>query len=172
MKLWRKENKGDTPPRYPAGRDLRTRYVPRAKIRPFYLQMAPWLDLLFILFFLVLSQSRLVLRPGIMVSLPEYEGTGVQSGEIAVLTSAARGGQSSPILYFSDAIYRLEDEERVKALEEAFARSREVDIAGMLTLYADKDVAQAHVMQVMDMAAKAGFDQINVGTAPPKQLTP
>ena len=170
MKLLRKESAKNV--QYHAGRDLRTRYVPRAKIRPFYLQMAPWLDLLFILFFLVLSQSRLVLRPGVVIALPEYEGVGIQGGEIAVLAPAVRRGQSSPTLYFADSLYVLGDQERVEALEQAFRRSREVDLSGMLTLYADQDISQRYVMQIMDMAARAGFDQINLGTAPPMQLIP
>ena len=170
MMLWRKDVKpgASAPPR----RDLRTRYIPRARIRPFYLQAAPWLDLLFILFFLVLAQSRLVLRPGMVVALPEYEGVGIQGGAIAVLVPHIRGEYPDPALYFDDTVYRLQDEGRTRALLRELERAREVDQVGPLTLYADERVPQAYVMQVMDLAARAGFDQLNIGTAPPTLSTP
>ncbi len=153
----------------PAGRDLRTRYNPRARIRPFYLQAAPWLDLLFILFFLVLVQSRLVLRPGVVVALPAYGGAGVQGGSIAVLVPnrQRQAARSAPTLYFADEAYRLDDAVRMQALVDVLANEREVDQTGTLTLYADQRVSQVYVMQVMDLAATAGFERINIGTAPP-----
>ncbi len=170
MKLWRKEQKAE--PHASAGRDLRTRYIPRARIRPFYLQAAPWLDLLFILFFIVLAQSRLVLRPGVVIALPEHEGVGVHGGEIAVLVPNMQGRQADPTLFFADESFRLGETQRVDALLAAFGRSRAIDHIGTLTLYADQRVPQAYVMQVIDLAAQAGFDQVNIGTAPPTLAKP
>ena len=159
-------------PGLPAGRDVRMRYNPRARIRPFYLQVAPWLDLLFILFFLVLAQSRLVLRPGVVVALPEYGGVGVQGGSIAVLVPSRQAGRSAPTLFFADEAFHLDDSDRMEAFVEVLTSVRDFDQEGALTLYADQRVPQAYVMLVMDKAAKAGFDQLNIGTAPPRLATP
>lgn len=170
MKLFHKEARSLS--HASAGRDLRTRYVPRARIRPFYLQAAPWLDLLFILFFLVLAQSRIVLRPGVVVALPAHEGLGVQGGTIAVLVSNLRAGHLQPTLYFADEAFRLGNPDRVDALLLALEDALEAGQLGTLTLYADHRVPQAYVLQVMEIASKAGFDQLNIGTTPPTLPAP
>jgi len=156
----------------PAGRDLRTRYIPRARIRPVYLQAAPWLDLLFILFFLVFVQSRIVLRPGVVVDLPAYGGIGVQGGRIAVLVPASRAGQTGATLFLADEAFRLDDPARCQALDDLLTNLHTLDKGVPLTLYADRRVSQAYVMQVMDMVGKAGFDQLNIGTAPQPTVFP
>ncbi len=147
-------------------RDLRTRYVPRTRIRPFYLQAAPWLDLLFILFFLVSAQSRIVLRPGVVVALPAFEGVGVQGGALAVLVPNSRAGRLHPTLFYSDESFRLEDMDRAQDLLQIWEKTVASDPSGTLTLYADARVPQSYVIQVMDIASRAGFSQLNIGTAP------
>ena len=164
MKLFHKEAKSGS--ELSPGRDLRTRYVPRARIRPFYLQAAPWLDLLFILFFLVLAQSRIVLRPGVVIALPAHEGIGVQGGSIAVLVPNMRAGRLEPMVYFADEAFRLDDSERVEALGGALEGVLAAGQMGTLTLYADQRVSQTYILQVIDIASKAGFDQLNIGTVP------
>ncbi|MFU8780630.1 MAG: hypothetical protein ACNA71_06345 [Kiritimatiellia bacterium] len=154
------------------GRDLRTRYVPRARIRPIFSQLTPWLDLLFILFFLVFAQSRLVLRPGVVVSLPDYGGLGLQGGTSAVLLPVMRAGQTYATVYFADEVYRLDDAGRAQALEYMFTRVRIAEAASSLTLYADRRVSHTYVMQVMQMAARAGFEYLNMGTVAQPAATP
>ena len=151
----------------PSGRDLRTRYIPRARIRPVYLQAAPWLDLLFILFFLVLAQSRIVLRPGVVVTLPSYGGMGVEGGGIAVLVPEHRGGQQRAKLFFDDEVFALDSPARAAELATRFSAVRSAEPLETLTLYADRRVSQAYVMQVMNLATEAGFTYLNLGAAPP-----
>jgi biopolymer transport protein ExbD len=147
------------------GRDLRTRYVPSTRIRPIFSQLTPWLDLLFILFFLVLAQSRLVLQPGVVVALPAHGGMGVLGGARAVLMPVVRGGRVSPTVYFADEAFRLDDAARAKALEDMLERVRRKDGVISLTLYTDLTVSHDYVMQVMQMAARSGFEFLNMGTA-------
>lgn len=156
-----------------SGRDLRMRYIPRARIRPVYLQAAPWLDLLFILFYLVLSQSRIVLRPGVVVDLPAHEAMGVQSQISAVLVPDPQPGQTGATVYFADEAFRLDDAIRLERLGFALADARAAEASsGVLTLYADQRVAQEYVMRVLDLASRAGYVQLNMGTAPfPRRQT-
>jgi len=156
----------------PSGRDLRMRYIPRTRIRPVYLQAAPWLDLLFIFFFLVLAHARIVLRPGVVVALPAYGGAGVEGGGVAVLVSEPRGGQQRATLYFADEAFSLRQPGRVADLVQRFRQVREMDQVETLTLYADRRVSQDDVMKVMQMASEAGFSYLNLGTAPAPEAIP
>lgn len=150
----------------PDDRDLRTRYVPRARIRPIYLQAAPWLDLLFILFFLALAQSRIVLRPGVVISLPAHGGSGLVSGLTAVLVPEPSNTDSSGTVYFDDEAFALHDAGRVEDLMDSLQAARRDHQVEEITLYADSRVAHTYVVQVMNMIAEAGFDQLNIGTSP------
>lgn len=155
-----------------AGRDLRMRYSPRARIRPIYLHVAPWLDLLFVLFFLLLVQSRLVLKPGVLVDLPAYHVEGIQGGHVAVLIRGRGRFESPATLYFADEVFRLDDADRRVALAVTLARVRLEDQETLLTLYADRAIPQDFIIQVMELASRAGYAQLNLGTAPAVPLIP
>jgi biopolymer transport protein ExbD len=159
-------------PGFVAGRDLRMRYTPRARIRPIYLHVAPWLDLLFVLFFLVLVQSRLVLKPGVLVDLPAYHVEGIQGGHVAVLIRGRGRFESPATLYFADEVFRLDHADRTAALAATLARIRLADQETLLTLYADSAIAQVFVIQVMELASQAGYAQLNLGTAPAVPMIP
>jgi biopolymer transport protein ExbD len=147
-------------------RDLRTRYVPRARIRPIYLQAGPWLDLLFLLFFLTLAQARIVLKPGVVVSLPLHGGGGVVSGLTAVLVPGKWNMEESATVYFNDEAFALHDTARVESLMASLQQARKEQSIEEITLYTDSRVSHAYVVQVMDMIADVGFDQLNIGTSP------
>jgi biopolymer transport protein ExbD len=130
------------------------------------LQAAPWLDLLFVLFFLAWAQSRIVLQPGVVISLPLHGGSGVVSGLTAVLVPGPREVDRSAILYFDDEAFALHDPARVQDLKESLQRAHQDQPLEEITLYADSRVTHAFVVQVMDMIADVGFDQLNIGTSP------
>ncbi len=155
------------------GRELRTRYEPKVRIRLAYLNAAPWLDLLFLLFFLILVQSRIVLRPGVVVALPTYSGqAGVQGGDVAVMTYTGRGRQLSCTVFYADEPFLLDNPGRVEALAQVLARHAYGRSSPTLTVYADQSVPHHYVMLLMEMAGEAGFSQLNLGTSPVRGALP
>lgn len=151
----------------PYSRELRTRYEPKARIRLAYLNAVPWLDLLFMLFFLVWVQSRLILHPGMVVSLPAQRvQTGVQRGAVAVMALSGLGPQGSATVFFADEPFPLDVPERAEVLQQALRDAVVMRREQALTVYADERIRQRDLMRVMQMAETAGFLQFNLGTDP------
>ncbi len=155
-------NKGPLP-----GDDMRTRYVPGVRFRHGLLRIAPWLDMVLIMLYLVLLHSRVVLQPGVVVELPSAQpDTGLYSPLIAVASVA--GTAQAPVyrVFFDNEQYALEDEKRLAALRTALAEKRLHLNETALTLYADRRIEHRHLMRLMQLAQEAGMQRINLGTQP------
>ncbi len=158
----KKETEGD------GKRDLRTRYIPGMRMRQGFLSFAPWFDIMLILFYLVLLQSRIVLRPGVVVDLPVggVNTSGLQQSLIAVFT--ATGSLRDPVykVFFNDEQFIVGDEGRMDALKAALVAHRRTQGDAGLTLYADRRIDYQHLTMLIRMAQEAGIQQVNLGTQP------
>ncbi len=149
------------------GGDMRTRYVPDVRFRHGLLRMAPWLDMVLIILYLVLLHSRVVLQPGVVVELPDAQpGAGLISPLIAV--ALVSGPPKAPVyrVFFDNEQYALDDENRLEALRTAMEEKRIHLNQTALTLYADRRIEHRHLMRLMQLAQEAGMQRINLGTQP------
>ncbi len=146
--------------------ELRTRFVPKCRIRNGLVCMSPWLDLIFILLFLLFAESRIVLQPGVVVELPEASfEEGVQTGMIAVVVALERPEGRREIVFFDDEPYAIEDEVRMAELKVALADYRKNHTDTALTLHADRMVSHGTVSRLVQMARGVGVERINMGTS-------
>mgnify|MGYP006423794473 CR=1 FL=1 len=145
--------------------ELRTRFVPKSRIRNGLVSMSPWLDLVLLLIFFLFAESRIVLRPGVVVDLPAASfSEGVASGMIATVVSLKGLDGRSEVVFFDDEPYGVSDADRMSALKVALADYRKVHSDSALTLYADRRVEHGTVSALVQMARSVGVDRVNLGT--------
>ena len=73
---------------------LRTRYAPRCRINQGLIVGAPWIDLLLVVGMFVLFEAKLVVRPGVVIDVPDAALTdGLHGGMIAVALRVKPAGR-------------------------------------------------------------------------------
>jgi len=148
---------------------LRTRYFPRARIGQGLVSVGPWLDVILLIIFFLLVDSRFVLQPGVIVDLPTAPfRNGSRLGMVAVVMSVkgAEAGSRREIVFFDDERFLVEDEAQMDGLKRAFdGRIRKYPDAS-LVLEADRRVPHGTVVNIMDMALDVGVRQVNLAVRP------
>ncbi|HAS81880.1 MAG TPA: hypothetical protein DCS43_04200 [Verrucomicrobia bacterium] len=151
----------------PESSDMRTRYTPGVRIRHSLLGMAPWLDLVLILFYVVLLHGRVVLQPGVVVELPSASvAPGLWSSMVAVIVVGGTPAEPVYKLFFDNQPYRMDDADSMTRLREALGEKRQQQGETALTLYADRRTENQQLMMIMQMAQDVGIQRINLGTQP------
>ena len=145
--------------------ELRTRFVPKSRLRHGLVSMSPWLDLVLILIFFLFAESHILLQPGIVVELPTatFE-EGVETGMIAVVVALERPDGRSEIVFFDDEPYAVDDAIRMAELKVALSDFRKGHSDTALTLYADRSVSHGTVSRLVQMARGVGVERVNIGT--------
>jgi len=143
---------------------LRTRFVPKSRMRTGLSSMSPWLDLVLLFFFFLFVESRIVLRPGVIVELPtaEFE-EGISGGMIAVVLALESPEGRSEVVFFDDEPYAADDEKRMAELKQALDRYHSDHNDTALTIYADKTIEHGTVSGLVRMARDIGLDRVNMG---------
>jgi biopolymer transport protein ExbD len=127
--------------------------------------MSPWLDLVLLLVFFLFIQSRIVLRPGVVVELPVAEfSDGVPGGMIAVVTALDSPQGRTEVVFFDDEPYVVASSNRMAALEQSLLRHSELHGDTDLTIYADQSITHVTLSRLMSMARGVGLDRVNLGT--------
>jgi biopolymer transport protein ExbD len=126
--------------------------------------MSPWLDFVLLLLFFMFAESRIVLRPGVIVELPtaEFE-EGISSGMIAVVLALESPEGRSEVVFFDDEPYAADDEKRMAELKQAFYKYHSDHNDTALTIYADKTIKHGTVSGIVRMARDIGLDRVNMG---------
>jgi len=115
----------------------------------FGLNLTPLIDMVFLLLIFFLLTSFLV-RPSIMVKLPETETAEVQE-EPGIHVSIGKDGT----VIFKDLA--VSDERFYRSLRRIYAAGRARDIV----ILADREVDFGRVVEVMDLSKKAGAETIS-----------
>lgn len=145
--------------------ELRTRFVPKSRIRSGLASISPWLDFVLLLFFFMLVEGRIVLQPGVIVNLPVAEfDEGVSSSMIAVVHSLDNPDGASETVFFDDEAYAADDDSRMSDLKKAFQVYSIKHDETALTIYADKSVAYGTISKIMNIARDVGLERVNMGT--------
>jgi biopolymer transport protein ExbD len=145
--------------------ELRTRFVPKSRIRHGLVSLSPWLDLVLLFVFFLLIESRLVLQPGVVVELPAGGPLGGPATEMAavVLSLDSPGGRSE-MVFFDDEPYVVGDEVRMKELKSALAAYRKEHDETVLTVHADRAVAHGTISRLIQIARDVGVHRVNMAT--------
>ncbi|MEW5766739.1 MAG: biopolymer transporter ExbD [bacterium] len=131
----------------------------RVKIKEAGLDITPLIDVVFLLLIFFLLSSSFIMQPGIKVKLPEATTDDIKTKKDIFVTIARDD------TYFlneeSISLAALPDKLRVLAAKEADQ---------LLIIKADREVKHGRVVEVMDIAKKAGIDRLAIATEPKKAL--
>ena len=148
---------------------LRTRFNPKSRIGQGLIGLSPWLDIVLLVVFFGLLEHRLVLQPGVLITLPRgafEQGARPSLVAVAFAVRGVNGGPNKEVVFFDDERFLLGDWGQVQKLKTALAtRSREHPGAA-LTIQADAALPHGMVMRLMQMARDVGIPLVNVATRP------
>ena len=152
-----------------AAADLRTRYFPKSRIGHGLISIAPWVNVVFLVVFMMMLDRKFVLQPGFVVDLPRGPFRAGTRSELAVIVrsvSQASTGVRKEIVYFNDQRFLMSDAEQMKNLRNALARcSLESKIAGLI-VFSDAQVNVNTLVKVFNMATEVGIRKVNVASRP------
>lgn len=123
----------------------------RTEIRKGQLDIAPLIDVMFLLLIFFMLTSNFVFQPGIRVSLPKAVTSEVLGSESIVVSVT---GQD--LLYLQDKPISIGD--LTKDLREAARQKRS------LLLKADTGASLGRVVEIWDLCREYGIPQINIAT--------
>ena len=121
---------------------------------------APLVNVVFLLLLFFLLSSTYVQQSGVGISLPGFEKPTVRSFQSLVVTVT-----SKRLLFFNNQPTTLADLQ--KALREEASRTPNQE----LIIKADKEAPQGMVVEIMNIAFKAGVHGINLATRPETPMT-
>lgn len=113
------------------------------------------IDVLFLLLIFFMVSSTFLEQPGMELELPSAESANVSKLKSYVV-----------YLYADGEIHLNEHNIEMRALEDSLKRA-ETDMKDMtLSLFADKGALHGNVVQIMDIARKAGIQKLVIATLP------
>jgi biopolymer transport protein ExbD len=128
-----------------------TRLVRRTEIKKGQLDIAPLIDVMFLLLIFFMLSSNFIFQPGIKVSLPKAITSEVISSENIIITVT---GQD--LLFLNDQPITIG--ELVATLKEAARENK------FLLLKADTNASLGRVVEIWDLCRELGIPQINIAT--------
>lgn len=130
----------------------------RVKLKEAGLDITPLIDVVFLLLIFFLLSSSFIMQPGIKVKLPEATTDDIKTKKDIFITLARDG------TYFLNeefiSLAALPDKLRVLVAKEADQ---------ILIIKADREVKHGQVVEVMDIAKKAGIDRLAIATEPKRK---
>jgi biopolymer transport protein ExbD len=150
-----------------AASGLRTRYFPKSRLGQGLISMGPWLNLVLLIVFLLLLDSRTAIQPGIVIDLPRAPfGGGARPDLVAVIFAIDSGhpGKRDEIIFFDDMRFPVRDEAEMTKLRHHLVQEFMGRPGSCLTVQADADVRYGTVMQLCNMAREIGVPQVNMAT--------
>ena len=123
----------------------------RTQVEKGQLDMAPMIDVVFLLLIFFMLTSNFVIQPGIKVSLPRAITSEVMSSENLVVTLT---GQD--LLFLNDRPITIN--ELVAQLKNAASENKS------LLLRSDTSASLGRVVEIWDLCRELGISQINIAT--------
>lgn len=119
------------------------------------LEIAPLIDVVFLLLIFFLLSSSFVLQPGIKVKLPKAKTTEITEEKEVYITI-----DQQEHLYLNDKL--ISKNELNKKLQEIFKQ----DSNRLIIVKADKDVLHGTVVWVLDNVKRVGLSRLAIATEP------
>ena len=152
-----------------AASGLRTRFLPKSRLNRGLVGAGPWVDIVLLIIFFLLVDSKVVLQPGVRVSLPRApfrEGSPFGMTAVVLSVGGTESGPGREIVFFDDERFLVSDAEQMRGLRSAFsARSRKYKESNLI-IQADKRVRHGTVVSIMNMALEAGVEQVTMAVEP------
>ncbi len=150
--------------------ELRSRYTPRSRVSQGLMSMAPWVNLLLLLIFFLLVESRIVLQPGTVVDLPSATFAGGLQSDLDMVLLSVEGTKNDheELIFFEDERYLVDDDLRILALKRVLSEHVKNNQSFSLALYVDKTVQHGTVTRILEVAKTAGVKRINMAVQPEK----
>ena len=148
---------------------LRTRYSPRSRIGQGLISVAPWLNIVLLIVFFAMAESKVLLTPGVVVQLPEMPfRDGTPAGLTAVVLSIRQpGGGREELIVFDDERFPVKSPERLQRLRETLATKARNKAGAPLVLLADERVNHGTIVTMINMAREAGIHEVNIAAREP-----
>lgn len=143
---------------------LRTRYAPRSRIGHGLISVAPWINIVLLVIFFAMVESRTLLMPGVVVRLPEMPfRDGTPPGMTAVgLSIGQPGGGRDELIIFEDERFPVKSPEKMQRLREKWTERAHRRVGVPLVLLADERMDHGTVVRIVNMAREAGFREVNI----------
>jgi biopolymer transport protein ExbD len=146
---------------------LRTRFFPRGRVGQGLVAVAPWVDIVLLVLLFSLVESKIVLQPGVVVSLPAAPfADGTRSSLIAVVLAVGGGAAKEEIVFFDDQRYTVSDAKAMENLKYALARACAAKGEDGLIIQADQRVSHGAIVALMNMALEVGLKKVNLAEKP------
>lgn len=150
---------------------LRFRYFPKNRIGQGLISVAPWVNIVLLIFFFLILDRKQVLQPGILVELPRApfeQGTPVGDPVAVVLTVAGEIGKATDneFIFFEDERFRLKKEGEKRRLLHAFSKRVREHPGQGLVIQADRSISHGTIVELMNMAFSAGMSRVNLAVKP------
>ena len=130
---------------------------------------APWMNVVLLVGMYLYFLAPNVLQPGVAVQLPESPfSDGRHYGHNIAVLSLPMAGRSDreELFFFDDQRYLGRDPAGMDALRSALATAWAQKPNLPLVIEADRMVHHDTVVKLFDMAAEAGFREVNLATRP------
>jgi biopolymer transport protein ExbD len=142
---------------------LRTRYFPKSRIGHGLISLAPWLNLVLLLIFFLLIDSKIVLQPGVDIKLPEapFKDGSVPGMPLVVLSIGPGGGPREEVIVFDDQRFLPRVETQMQRLREILGKRARALTGVPLVIHADARVSHGTVLDLVRIAREAGVPEVN-----------
>ena len=144
-------------------------YRPASRLNSGLVASAPWVGVALVVGMYMYFLAPNVLQPGVSVALPETVfRDGRHYGHNMAVLSLPVAGQTDreELFFFDDQRYKGNEPAEMDALRSALATActRKPDLP--LVIEADRKVQHETLVKIYDMAANAGFREVNLATRP------
>ena len=154
---------------------LRTRYFPKSRIGHGLISIAPWVDIVLLLFAFLLLESKFVLQPGTVVHLPSAQFAGGSHPKlVAVLLSVRTPGSNGrqDIVFFDDDRFLMNEPEQMKRFQNAVRRLYARYPDSPLVLHGDVTVDYGALMRILEVVREAGVREVNIASRSASSAVP
>lgn len=145
---------------------LRTKYFPKSRINQGLMSMAPWLNIVMLLIMFMIVDSRLVLQPGVVLSLPEIPFVdGTNSGSLVIVVrSTDRIGSNTRMekIFFDDEVFDAGDAKKMRIFAARLALAAKEARGNALVIHADKATSHGTLVEIYNIAREANIRRINL----------
>jgi biopolymer transport protein ExbD len=146
---------------------LRTRYMPRSRINPELVAMAPWLSLVLLVLMFLMLDYRQIIQPGMVIELPQAPFSGGTFNRMAMVIKtepSASGASWVERIFFEDSPFLSSNDEHMSRLAIILRSAAARQPGDSLVIFADARVTQGTMMRICQIAEKAGIRTINFAT--------
>lgn len=137
----------------------------RARPGALFFQIVPWLNAVVIVALTMVLSRRITISPTIEFELPRTQYTESAETGAGLVMLRPNAGEKDTIVFFDDVRYRVGSGDETNLYEHISRYATKFNSAQILLL-ADKNVFHGDVMNIVNLARRAGVARVNVAVKP------